>query len=401
MARLIDLSHTVEDGMVTYPGLPAPVVTDFLTREDSRRVYAEGTEFHIGRIEMVANTGTYVDSPFHRYAEGADLSELPLESVAHLDALVVRHSGRAVSAAAFAGLDVAGRAVLVHTGWDRHWGTAQYFQGHPFLTRDAAQLLAAGGAALVGIDSLNIDDTDDLERPVHSLLLGAGIPVAEHLVQPRRSSRERLPVLRRAGQGKALRHLPRARLRGAGVSRFIRPVCEGVEMRLLEERHAAEMTAVVERNRARLAPWLPWVDSTRGPEDTRRFIRFALDQFSIGEGLHAGIWVDGALAGGIGCRSIDRRARSASIGYWLDAAVEGRGIVTRSCEVLLDYGFEVTGLHRVEIRHATGNTRSGAVPARLGFTREGIAREAEFVNGVWHDLVIWSMLAHEWKPGRK
>lgn len=172
-------------------------------------------------------------------------------------------------------------------------------------------------------------------------------------------------------------------------------------MRLLEERHAAEMTAVVERNRARLAPWLPWAESMSGPEDTRRFIRFALDQFSMGEGLHAGIWVDGALAGGIGCRSIDRRARSASIGYWLDAAAEGRGIVTRSCGVLLDYGFGETGLHRVEIRHAPGNTRSGAVPARLGFTREGIAREAEFVNGAWHDLVIWSMLAHEWKPRRK
>lgn len=181
MARLIDLSHTVEDGMVTYRGLPAPVITDFLTREDSRRVYAEGAEFHIGRIEMVANTGTYLDSPFHRYAEGQDLSELPLESVAHLDALVIRHSGRAVAEAAFEGLDVAGRAVLVHTGWDRHWGTPQYFEGHPFLTRDAAQCLAAGGAALVGIDSLNIDDTEDLARPAHSLLLGAGIPVAEHL----------------------------------------------------------------------------------------------------------------------------------------------------------------------------------------------------------------------------
>ena len=181
MARLVDLSHTVEHGLVTYPGLPAPVVTPFLTREDSRRLYAAGTEFHIGKIEMVANTGTYVDSPFHRYAEGADLSELPLERVAHLDGLVVRNQGRAITAAAFDGLDLAGRAVLVHTGWDRHWGSERYFDGHPFLTRDAAELLTGAGAALVGIDSLNIDDTADASRPVHSVLLAAGIPIAEHL----------------------------------------------------------------------------------------------------------------------------------------------------------------------------------------------------------------------------
>ncbi len=181
MARLVDLSHTVEDGLVTYPGLPAPVVTAFLTREDSRRVYAAGTEFHIGKIEMVANTGTYVDSPFHRYADGADLSELPLERLAHLEGLVVRNQGRAITAAAFEGFELAGRAVLIHTGWDRHWGSEQYFEGHPFLTRGAAELLAGAGAALAGIDSLNIDDTANLARPAHSVLLAAGIPVAEHL----------------------------------------------------------------------------------------------------------------------------------------------------------------------------------------------------------------------------
>lgn len=181
MARLVDLSHTVEDGTLTYPGLPAPAITDFLTREDSRRVYAEGTEFHIGRIEMVANTGTYVDSPFHRYAEGKDLAELPLESVANLAGVLVRAAGRATGEAAFAGLDVRGKAVLVHTGWDSRWGNPDYFEGHPFLTRDAARYLAEAGAALVGIDSLNIDDTADLTRPAHSILLGAGIPVCEHL----------------------------------------------------------------------------------------------------------------------------------------------------------------------------------------------------------------------------
>ena len=179
--RLIDLSHTVVHGMTTYKGLPGPVVCDYLTREASRRFYAPGTEFHIGRIDMVANTGTYVDAPFHRYADGIDLSELPLESLAHLEGVVVRHSGPAIDAGAFAALDVAGKAVLVHTGWDRHWQTPAYLEGHPFLTRDAADLLRASGAALVGIDSHNIDDTSDLTRPAHSILLGAGIPVCEHL----------------------------------------------------------------------------------------------------------------------------------------------------------------------------------------------------------------------------
>jgi arylformamidase len=180
--RFHDLSHAVEHGMVTYRGLPAPLVCDFLTREASRATYATGTEFQIGRIEMVGNTGTYLDSPFHRYATGKDLSELPLASVAHLDGLVVRPGGgRAVGAAAFDGLDVRGKAVLVETGWDRHWRTDAYFEGHPFLTREASALLAAAGAALVGIDSYNIDDTADWSRPAHSILLGAEIPVCEHM----------------------------------------------------------------------------------------------------------------------------------------------------------------------------------------------------------------------------
>jgi kynurenine formamidase len=185
MARtLVDLSHTVEDGMVTYRGLPAPVICDYLSREASRGVYAEGTEFQIGKIEMVSNTGTYVDSPFHRFADGKDLSELPLESLADLDAVVVRavgRGGRAIDASAFRGLDVKGRAVLVHTDWADHWRTDRYFEGHPFLTDDAARLLADAGAAIVGIDTYNVDDTDDLRRPVHTVLLGAGIPICEHM----------------------------------------------------------------------------------------------------------------------------------------------------------------------------------------------------------------------------
>ena len=180
---LIDVSHVVESGMVTYKGLPAPLVCDFLSREASRKVYAPGTEFHIGKIEMVANTGTYLDAPFHRFADGMDVAQLPLERVANLPGLVVRvePGRRAISRELFAKLDVRGKAVLVHTGWDVHWRTDQYFEGHPFLTADAAAFLAASGAALVGIDSLNIDDTADMSRPVHTALLGAGVPVAEHL----------------------------------------------------------------------------------------------------------------------------------------------------------------------------------------------------------------------------
>jgi kynurenine formamidase len=181
--NLIDLSHTVEAGMITYKGLPAPVICDFLSREASRQFYAPGVEFNIGRIDMVANTGTYVDAPFHRYPDGKDLSDLPLASLANLDTVLVRvpPDRRAIDAAAFERLDVAGKAVLVHTGWSRHWRTDQYFEGHNFLTGDAAELLRERGAALVGIDSYNIDDTADGGRPVHSILLAADIPIAEHL----------------------------------------------------------------------------------------------------------------------------------------------------------------------------------------------------------------------------
>ncbi len=179
----IDLSHTVEHGMVTYKGLPGPIICDYLSREASRARYAPGTEFHIGKIEMVANTGTYVDSPFHRYADGLDLSQLPLERLANLDTVVVRVPAgqRQIGPDYFGRLEVAGKAVLVATGCDQHWRTDQYFEGHPFLTGAAAQWLREAGAAMVGIDSLNIDDTADLARPVHSTLLGAGIPIVEHL----------------------------------------------------------------------------------------------------------------------------------------------------------------------------------------------------------------------------
>lgn len=184
MRDLVDLSHTVEHGMITYPGLPGPVISDHLTREASRARFAPGTEFYIGRIDMVANTGTYLDSPFHRYAEGKDLAELPLSSLADVEGIVIRaarRSGRPIDRAALGDAPVRGKAVLVNTGWAARWGTPGYLEGHPFLTEDAARHLADAGAALVGIDSLNIDDTTGNTRPAHSVLLGADIPIVEHL----------------------------------------------------------------------------------------------------------------------------------------------------------------------------------------------------------------------------
>ena len=179
---LIDLSHTVEHGMITYKGLPAPVISDFMSREASRSHYEAGTEFNIAKIDMVANTGTYLDSPFHRYARGKDLAHLALESLANVDGLVVHSSEREIGEQVLAGVDVKGKAVLFHTGWDAHWRTDTYWNGeHPFLTESCATYLAKAGATIVGIDSLNIDDTADRSRPVHTALLGAGVPVAEHL----------------------------------------------------------------------------------------------------------------------------------------------------------------------------------------------------------------------------
>jgi kynurenine formamidase len=179
--RLVDLSHLIEAGMTTYKGLPGPHICDYWTREHSAQYYDDGASFQIGCIGMVANTGTYLDSPFHRFENGADLGELQLEQLASLPGLVVRSEEMAVDVHAFDGLDVAGKGVLVHTGWDRHWRTEAYFEGHPFLTEAAARLLAERGALLVGIDSHNIDDTRARARPVHTVLLSAGIPICEHM----------------------------------------------------------------------------------------------------------------------------------------------------------------------------------------------------------------------------
>jgi kynurenine formamidase len=181
---LVELSHPIVSGQQTVIGLPAPVVDEYLTREASRAKYAPGTEFSIGQITMVANTGTYLDTPFHRFGDGHDLSGLPLERVVDLDGLVVDLAPGASSFTAdqFEGLDLRGRAVLLRTRWDRHWGTDTYLNGqHPFLDAAGAMALVAADATLVGIDGQNIDSTSDPARPAHTTLLRAGVPIVEHL----------------------------------------------------------------------------------------------------------------------------------------------------------------------------------------------------------------------------
>ena len=181
----VELSHVIVAGMTTYPGLPAPEIVPHLTREDSREVYAPGTEFAIDRISMVGNTGTYLDSPYHRYADGGDLASLPLATLADLPAVIIRTTGsqsRAVDVGAFLARNVADCAVLLHTGGDRHWGTPEYAKDAPYLTEAGANWLVEHRARLVGIDAVNIDDTSSGgHRPAHSVLLAAGIPIVEHL----------------------------------------------------------------------------------------------------------------------------------------------------------------------------------------------------------------------------
>lgn len=180
--QFIDLSHTVFDGLITYKGLPAPIICDYLSREASKSRYEEGTSFQIGRIDMVSNTGTYMDCPFHRYENGRDLAAILLHEIANLQGIVIRAQGAtAIGPEYFHNKKITGRAVLVHSGWSKHWNTETYFEGHPFLTEDAANYLKENGAAIVGIDSHNIDDTSGNRRPVHSILLGAEILIVEHL----------------------------------------------------------------------------------------------------------------------------------------------------------------------------------------------------------------------------
>ncbi len=185
MSDIIDLSHPIADGTITYPGLPGPVITDHLSREASRERYAPGFEFQIGRIDMVANTGTYLDTPFHRFGDGHDLAGLDLARVFAVQGVLIDATG-AVEAGPelLEGRNLAGMAVLFHTGWDVHWGTQHYgAAGHPYVSVAAAEQLVAAGPSVVGIDSVNIDDTRTGERPIHTALLGAGIPIVEHLCE--------------------------------------------------------------------------------------------------------------------------------------------------------------------------------------------------------------------------
>ncbi len=179
--RYIDLSHEILDGLVTYPGLMPPSIRPEMSFDDSRSHYADGYEFQIDRIDMVANTGTYIDTPAHRFRGGLDLAGLKLDEIADLATIVVSTSSQTIGADEVPGRNLTGHAVLFHTGWSRHWGTAQYGQGSPHLGTDAAAELIERGVALVGIDSLNIDSTASGERPIHTSLLKAGIPIVEHL----------------------------------------------------------------------------------------------------------------------------------------------------------------------------------------------------------------------------
>ena len=182
--RLVELSHPIHHGLVTYPGLPAPEISDYLSRERAEASYGPGVTFQIARVSLVANTGTYVDTPFHRFEGAADLAELPLERVAELEGVLLRTAGsarRGIDALQLAPLSVRGKAVLLHTGWDRNFGTDRYPVEAPFLTADGAGWLVEQGAALVGIDSINIDDVGDRSRPAHTELLRGGIPIVEHL----------------------------------------------------------------------------------------------------------------------------------------------------------------------------------------------------------------------------
>ena len=184
MTKFIDLSHTIENGLITYKGLPAPIICDYWSREFSKQYYEEGTSFQIGKIEMVSNTGTYIDCPFHRYEDGKDLSEIPLENFAEIEGIVIRvpyTETLSIDEIPFQNHDLKNKAVLIHTAWDQHWNTEQYYENHPYLTEQAAQYLKEQEAKLVGIDSHNIDDVRGKTRPVHSTLLGANILIVEHL----------------------------------------------------------------------------------------------------------------------------------------------------------------------------------------------------------------------------
>jgi kynurenine formamidase len=181
MRQFIDLSHPVEAGMETYRPLPTPQVVVHNDYDASR--YDGKSEFLIASLHLCGNTGTYVDSPRHRYRKGVDLAGLPLERLADMPVVVVDATGvdRAIGPYALPGGSLEGKAVLFRTDFSRHWRTESYFSANPFLTAEACEALVAAGVAFVGIDSLNIDDIADMARPAHTILLGAGVPICEHM----------------------------------------------------------------------------------------------------------------------------------------------------------------------------------------------------------------------------
>ncbi len=183
MSEFIEVSHRVEAGMKTYPGLPEPSVEVVFDYDASHERYQGKAEFYIASLHLCGNTGTYVDAPIHRHRGAADLASLPLARLAGLETVVLDCTGaeRAIDAGALSGVELRYRAVLVRTDFSKHWGTPEYFGANPFLTADACEMLVRSGALFVGIDSLNIDDTADPSRPAHTLLLGAGIPICEHM----------------------------------------------------------------------------------------------------------------------------------------------------------------------------------------------------------------------------
>jgi ribosomal-protein-serine acetyltransferase len=181
---------------------------------------------------------------------------------------------------------------------------------------------------------------------------------------------------------------------------FVRLVAPGIELRLFEMKDADELFAVVDSERAYLREWLPWVDYSRSPDDLRHFIERVLDQFAANQGPQAALWVDGRISGSVGCHPIDWRNRNCSVGYWIESSVQGRGIMTRACAAMLDYLFDELGLHRVTIHCGTGNYKSCAIPERLGFVREGVVRQGEWVNDRWVDMVVWGMLEDDWRARR-
>ncbi|MFI5341541.1 MAG: cyclase family protein [Candidatus Methylomirabilales bacterium] len=183
MGKFVELNHVLEDGMKAYPGLPSPKIGAFLDHEASRSHYDERAEFYLGRVDMVCNLGTYLDSPYHRHRDRADLSQIPLEKVARVPGVVLDAAASPDRSIALdcSASQLCGRAALIRTGWDRRWGTDAYWEPGPYLAASFVDLLIRARAILVGVDFWNVDNTEDPSRPAHTRLLAEGILIVEHL----------------------------------------------------------------------------------------------------------------------------------------------------------------------------------------------------------------------------